>query len=54
MRTGEYARSTTDFYAAIDLAGYERKHTKKGRIVYGLRLKPEFASLADESGQIPW
>lgn len=54
MRTGEYARSTTDFYAAIDLAGYERKHTKKGRMVYGLRLKPEFASLADESGQIPW
>ena len=54
MRTGEYARSTADFYAAIDLVGYERKHTKKGRVIYGLRLKPEFASLANESGQIPW
>lgn len=27
-RTGEYARSTTDFYAAVDFAGYARKHTK--------------------------
>ena len=54
MRTGEYARSTADFYAAVDLAGFERKHTKKGRKVFGLRLKSEFASLADEDGQIPW
>ena len=54
MRTGEYARSTADFYAAVDLAGYERKHTKKGRMVFGLRLKSEFASVADEDGQIPW
>ena len=53
-RTGEYARSTTDFYAAIDLAGFERKHTKKGRIVLGLQLKSEFVSEADEDGQIPW
>lgn len=52
-RTGEYARSTTDFYAAIDLAGFERKHTKKGRIVLGLQLKSEFVSEADEDGQIP-
>ena len=54
MRTGEYARSTADFYAAVDLAGYERKRTKKGSLVYGLRLKSEFASAADEDGQIPW
>ena len=54
MRTGEYARSTADFYAAVDLAGFERKPTKKGRKVFGLRLKSEFASLADEDGQIPW
>ena len=53
-RTGEYTRSTTDFYAAVDMAGYERRHTKKGRMVFGLRLKSEFASVADEDGQIPW
>jgi len=53
-RTGEYTRSTTDFYAAVDLAGYERKRTKTGRLVTGLRLKSEFASVADEDGQIPW
>jgi len=43
-RTGEYTRSTTDFYAAIDLAGFARRRTEKGRFVYGLRLKNEFTS----------
>lgn len=43
-RTGEYTRSTTDFYAAVDLAGYTRKRTTNGRIVCGLRLRSEFAS----------
>ena len=41
-RTGEYTRSTTDFYAAIDLAGFTRRRTEKGRFVYGIRLKNEF------------
>ncbi|MBQ6372303.1 MAG: DNA primase, partial [Oscillospiraceae bacterium] len=41
MRTGEYARSTTDFYAATDLAGFVRKRSKIGNIMFGLRLKPE-------------
>jgi phage/plasmid-associated DNA primase len=41
-RNGEYTRSTTDFYAAIDLAGFTRKRTTKGRIVCGVRLKPDF------------
>lgn len=40
--TGEYARSTSDFYAAVDLAGFERRRSKKGRMVCGLRLKSEF------------
>lgn len=53
-RTGEYARSTTDFYSAIDLAGFTRKRTSKARIICGIRLKPEFTSVADEDGQIPW
>ena len=47
VRTGEYARSTTDFYAAIDLAGFERRHTKKGRVIFGLRLKSEFSPVED-------
>ena len=41
-RTGEYTRSTTDFYAAIDLAGFTRKRTSKSRIICGVRLKPDF------------
>lgn len=43
-RTGEYTRSTTDFYAAVDLAGFARKRTMNGRVVCGLRLKSEFTS----------
>ena len=43
MQTGEYIRSTTDFYAALESAdGFERRRTKKGSLVYGLRLKSEF------------
>ncbi len=41
-RTGEYTRSTTDFYAAIDLSGFTRKRTSKSRIICGVRLKPDF------------
>lgn len=42
FRTGEYARSTTDFYAALDAAGFERHKRKIGMIVKGLKLKSEF------------
>lgn len=41
MRTGEYARSTADFYNALELAGFSRRKSKAGMIVYGLRLKEE-------------
>ncbi|MCR5488367.1 MAG: DUF5906 domain-containing protein [Lachnospiraceae bacterium] len=37
--SGEYTRSTTDFYAAIDKAGYRRHKTNKGSMIDGLRLK---------------
>jgi putative DNA primase/helicase len=37
---GEYTRSTSDFYAALDLAGFNKKRTKKGRFVRGLKLRP--------------
>ena len=52
---GEYVRSTTDFYSALEGAGFERKRTdfysalegagferkrlKEGRMVLGLKLK---------------
>ena len=41
-RNGEYTRSTTDFYTGLENAGFERKRTKKGVIVYGLKIKSEF------------
>lgn len=41
LRTGEYPRSTTDFYAAVDGAGFERRKTRKGAFIYGIRLKTE-------------
>lgn len=39
---GEYARSTTDFYSALDNQGFKRHRTKAGVTVYGLALKSEF------------
>lgn len=39
---GEYARSTTDFYTAIEAADYTRHKTKKGMLIRGFRLKSEF------------
>ena len=41
-QVGEYIRSTTDFYTAIELAGFEKKRTKTGVIVRGIRLKSDF------------
>ena len=41
-RNGESTRSTTDFYTGLENAGFERKRTKKGIIVYGLKIKSEF------------
>lgn len=37
----EYTRSTTDFYSALDQAGYFRKKTKKGMFVHGLQLRKD-------------
>lgn len=39
---GEYARSTTDFYTAIEAADFTRHKTKKGMLIRGFRLKSEF------------
>ena len=42
MQMGEYARSTTDFYTAIEAADFTRHKTKKGMLIRGFRLKSEF------------
>lgn len=41
-RTGEYTRSTTDFYTGLDTAGFEKRKSKTGILVYGIRLKSDF------------
>jgi P4 family phage/plasmid primase-like protien len=38
--TGSFTRSSADFKAAIESAGYETKKTNNGNWVYGLRLLP--------------
>ena len=39
---GEYTRSTTDFYGALEQAGFKRKKTKTGNIIMGLSLPTDF------------
>ena len=39
-RNGEWARSTTDFYAALETAGFEKYRNRTGRFILGLKLKP--------------
>ncbi|MBH5299869.1 DNA primase [Corynebacterium silvaticum] len=39
---GDYARSTTDFAAALEKAGHTKHRTNQGVRVVGLRLKTEF------------
>lgn len=39
IQTGDYSRSTTDFYSAVEKAGYRRKKTNTGTLVFGLKLK---------------
>ncbi|MGI6121760.1 MAG: phage/plasmid primase, P4 family [Saccharofermentanales bacterium] len=44
IRMGEYTRSTTDFYTAIESSGFVRQRTSKGRLIFGLRLKSDFST----------
>ena len=37
-RTGEYARSTADFYNALETAGFQRQKTKTGNFIRRLRI----------------
>lgn len=41
-RNGEYTRSTSDFYSALEIAGFSRRKQKDGVFVNGLRLKDDF------------
>ena len=39
MTNGEYVRSTTDFYNAMEKADFGRRRTNKGNLVIGVKLK---------------
>lgn len=45
QRTGEYARSTSDFYSALELSGFKKKRTNTGSVVSGIRLKSDFDNI---------
>jgi phage/plasmid-associated DNA primase len=38
LRTGDFARSTSEFYSVMEQRGFERMRRKTGRYVLGLRL----------------
>ena len=42
MQVGDYIRSTTDFYYALEAAGFVRRKTSAGIMVSGLQLKSDF------------
>ena len=42
LENGEFARSTTDFYSALEQSGFKRKKTNKGTLVLGLSIKCDF------------
>lgn len=39
QQMNEYTRSTTDFYGAMEKAGFDRRKRKAGYFIYGLKLK---------------
>nr|DAZ30030.1 MAG TPA: dsDNA helicase [Caudoviricetes sp.] len=39
---GEYIRSTTDFYTALETMGFEKFRDRNGRYIKGLKLKTDF------------
>ena len=40
LRTGEYTRSTADFYNALESAGFRKQKKKDGAYILKMRLKP--------------
>ena len=45
---GEYVRSTTDFYTALEGEGFTRQKTRSGMVVKGIKLNPTGADPRDE------
>ena len=41
-QVGEYTRSTTDFYVALESAGFDRRRSKAEITIYVLKLKSDF------------
>ena len=39
LQSGEYARSTTDFYGCLEKLGFKKLRRKTGRMILGLKLK---------------
>ena len=39
MMSGEYVRSTSDFYGSLEKAGFTRRRSNAGKLIVGLRLK---------------
>ena len=45
--TGEFFRSTAEFYAALETSGFARKRTSSANLISGLRLKTrEFSTVS--------
>ena len=40
MEVGRFTKSTTEFYAALNLMKFQRRKKAKGSFIYGLRLNP--------------
>ncbi|HZJ91332.1 MAG TPA: phage/plasmid primase, P4 family [Oscillospiraceae bacterium] len=45
LRTGDYTRSTSDFYTALEGEGFIRRKTNKGNFVSGIKLKSDFETV---------
>lgn len=41
-RTGDYTRSTTDFYAGLEIFGFEKRRLKTYNAIQGIQLKSDF------------
>ena len=44
-RTGEFIRSTSEFYNALELRGIRRRRTSKSKVLMGIKLLEEDAEI---------
>lgn len=44
----DFTRSTAEFYTALESAGFERRKTKRGNFIVGVRLKGDGSGVEDE------